>query len=101
MRFAASPTRETRLELKLSLPPSKDPSVSVLLLEAGGDGTKVSNVPMFLGLNLNGEIDWSYKTRPDGRTCLGMVGKQCSWHRGKAVGGSSNINTMIYMRGDE
>ena len=46
---------------------SEDPAVSVLLLEAGGDGTRLSNVPMFMALNFNGEVDYAYKTEPDGR----------------------------------
>ncbi len=78
---------------------SEDPSVSVLLVEAGGDGNLVSNVPALQGMNMNGEIDWSYRTKPDGRTCLGIVNGSCAYHRGKALGGTSNINSLIYIRG--
>jgi choline dehydrogenase-like flavoprotein len=40
------------------------------------------------------------RTEPDGRSCLAMKNGQCSWHRGKCLGGSSSINGMIYVRGD-
>ena len=48
---------------------SEDPSVSVLLLEAGGDGTLASTVPMLIPASLDtydtpltdSAIDWGYK----------------------------------------
>ena len=41
------------------------------------------------------------KTEPDPheRYCAGMKKGMCSWHRGKAVGGTTNINGMFYVRG--
>ena len=45
-------------------------------------------------------MDWKYKNEPDGDTCLAMNDGKCSWHRGKALGGSSAINGMLYVRGD-
>ena len=92
---------------------SEDPSVSVLLLEAGGDGNLLSTipagipflfdvyetgVPLPLGEN---PLDWGYKTHPDphGRYCAGMFDGQCKWHRGRAVGGTTNINGMFHVRG--
>ena len=80
---------------------SEDKSVTVLLLEAGGDGNLISTVPMFssLGAAHDGEIDWSYRTLPDGRNCQGMVNRQCVWHRGRAIGGTSNLDSMMYIRG--
>jgi len=77
-------------------------SASVLLLEAGSDGTLLSEVPAFVASPLMGSpIDWSYLTHPDGRSCLGMEGDQCLWHSGKVLGGGSVINGMIYARGDQ
>ena len=46
------------------------------------------------------QMDWKYKNEPDGDTCLAMNNGQCSWHRGKALGGSTSINGMLYVRGD-
>ena len=41
------------------------------------------------------------KTHPDphGRYCAGMFDGQCKWHRGRAVGGTTNINGMFHVRG--
>ena len=44
---------------------SEDPHVSVLLIEAGGDGTLASTVPTLIPLSLDNyadsPIDWGYK----------------------------------------
>lgn len=44
---------------------------NVLLLEAGGDETEISDVPLMAAyLQLSG-LDWRYKTEPQGQACLG------------------------------
>lgn len=73
----------------------------MLLLEAGGDGTLLSLVPAGVGATLNSDMDWQYKTRADGRSCLGMRRGQCLWHAGRVLGGGSSINGMLYVRGDQ
>jgi glucose dehydrogenase (acceptor) len=78
---------------------SEEASVSVLLVEAGGDGNLLSKVPMLSTLQFNGDMDWAYKTKSDGKSCLGMVGGECNWHRGKVIGGTSVLNALIYNRG--
>ena len=40
---------------------SEDPSISVLLLEAGGEGSALTEVPAAVGLGLNSPIDWNYR----------------------------------------
>ena len=40
---------------------SEDPSVTVLLLEAGGDNPFYTEIPAAVGLALNSKIDWNYK----------------------------------------
>jgi len=79
---------------------SEDPRNSVLLLEAGGDGSLITEVPALVGSVYGQEsIDWNYKTEPEAASCLAMNGRRCSWHRGKAIGGTSAINGMLYIRG--
>ena len=79
---------------------SEDPSVSVLLIEAGIGETILSDVPMnAFGLQMT-SMDWSFRTTPQERACLGMYGRKCIWSRGKALGGSSTINHMLYVRGN-
>ena len=40
---------------------SENPAHNVLLLEAGGDGSIITEVPGMVGLTLNSNIDWKYK----------------------------------------
>lgn len=72
---------------------------NVLLLEAGGDETEISDVPLMAGFLQLSKLDWKYKTEPQGQACLGMTGGRCNWPRGKVIGGSSVLNYMLYLRG--
>lgn len=46
---------------------------NVLLLEAGGDETEISDVPLMAAyLQLSG-MDWKYKSEPQGNACLGWL----------------------------
>lgn len=76
---------------------------TVLLLEAGGDENEISDVPALAGYTQLSEFDWKYKTSPPGASpyCLAMVGDRCNWPRGKVLGGSSVLNSMIYVRGNK
>ncbi|XP_071448681.1 glucose dehydrogenase [FAD, quinone]-like [Hetaerina americana] len=71
----------------------------VLLLEAGGDPSYTSEIPSLYATLQNTELDWQYRTDGEGDYCLGMVDHKCSWPRGKVLGGSSVLNTMVYLRG--
>jgi choline dehydrogenase len=76
---------------------SADPKRRVLLLEAGGkDDYHWIHVPVgYLYCIGNPRTDWLYQTEPD----AGLNGRSLRYPRGKALGGSSSINGMIYMRG--
>ena len=78
---------------------SADPSVTVLLLEAGGqDDWFWIDVPVgYLYTIANPRTDWCYKTDPD----PGLNGRSIGYARGKVLGGCSSINAMIYMRGQK
>ncbi|KAF2901675.1 hypothetical protein ILUMI_04518 [Ignelater luminosus] len=73
----------------------------VLLLEAGGQENDFTEVPGFASLLIRSDFNWGYKTIPQKNSCLGFKNKQCNYHRGKAIGGSSVINFMVYVRGSK
>ena len=76
---------------------SRDPSVSVLLLEAGGPDTYPwIHIPVgYLYCIDNPRTDWRYRTEAE----PGLNGRSLLYPRGKVLGGCSSINGMIYMRG--
>jgi choline dehydrogenase-like flavoprotein len=75
---------------------SEDPSLRVLLLEAGGsDDVLEVQVPAALSKVWRTRRDWNYTTEPQ----PGLGGRRLFWPRGKLLGGSSSINAMIYVRG--
>lgn len=78
---------------------SEDPNVTVCLLEAGGRGdgllvrAPAAVVAMLPG---HGKINnWAFKTEPQ----PGLNGRRGYQPRGRALGGSSAINAMLYVRG--
>lgn len=78
---------------------SANPKWNVLLLEAGGDPTIMSRVPLIAPLLQFTQNDWKYFTEPEENTCRGYFENRCRVVRGKALGGSSQVNYMIYSRG--
>ena len=76
---------------------SADPSVRVLLLEAGGgDGDWRLRMPGALNLvAYNPRFNWSYEIEPQEH----LDGRRIGWPRGRVLGGSSTINGMAYVRG--
>ncbi|XP_055845343.1 glucose dehydrogenase [FAD, quinone] [Episyrphus balteatus] len=79
---------------------SEIPHWKILLLEAGGHETEISDVPL-LSLYLHkSKMDWKYRTQPQPTACQAMKDKRCCWTRGKVIGGSSVLNTMLYIRGN-
>ncbi|KAJ8708602.1 hypothetical protein PYW08_009984 [Mythimna loreyi] len=73
----------------------------VLLLEAGPEQPDVTLVPALSTALIGSNIDWSYSTEPDGKSCLARREQRCGWPRGKVMGGSSSINAMAYVRGNK
>ena len=76
---------------------SADPRKRVLLIEAGRkDDYHWIHIPVgYLYCIGNPRTDWLYKTEP----APGLNGRSLRYPRGKALGGCSSINGMIYMRG--
>jgi choline dehydrogenase-like flavoprotein len=75
---------------------SENPDARVLLLEAGPpDEAAEIRIPAMVGLLFKSAYDWDYQTTPQERS----GGRSVYWPRGRVLGGSSSINTMIYIRG--
>jgi choline dehydrogenase len=77
---------------------TEDPTVKVLLLEAGPkDDSLLVRMPAGAG-NLiadKGAYNWGLWTEPQRH----LNGRRLFWPRGRGLGGSSSINGMIYIRG--
>ncbi|WP_431229006.1 GMC family oxidoreductase [Burkholderia contaminans] len=76
---------------------TEDPDVTLCLFEAGGtgDGWPVT-VPAALVLMIPSKLNnWAFETVPQ----KGLQGRRGYQPRGKALGGSSAINAMVYTRG--
>jgi choline dehydrogenase-like flavoprotein len=75
---------------------TRDGRHSVLLIEAGPeDKNMLIDMPKGYGkLMFNDKFVWHYRATPLGRRNDGEM-----WHRGKALGGSSSINGMMYAHG--
>jgi choline dehydrogenase-like flavoprotein len=77
---------------------SENPNVKVCLLEAGGSGDNwMVRTPIGAALMLPTKAfnNWAFETVPQ----PGLNGRNGYQPRGKALGGSSAINAMVYIRG--
>jgi choline dehydrogenase len=75
---------------------SADPSVSVLLIEAGARDTHpMIHIPAgFVRLLDHQNVTWKYKTKPEAES----GGRAILFPRGRVLGGSSSINGLLYVR---
>ncbi|KAJ6780057.1 hypothetical protein PWT90_01229 [Aphanocladium album] len=66
------------------------------VLEAGRSTEQDENVtvPAFYGRAISGENDWCFQTAPQ----AGLAGRRLPWPRGKALGGTSSLNFMTWVR---
>ncbi|KAJ2942833.1 hypothetical protein O0L34_g15021 [Tuta absoluta] len=76
-----------------------DPNVTVLVIEAGKPEFPLTDVPSIAPYFQRTEYSWPYFMEPQPGVCMGMINGRCYWPRGRAVGGTSVINYMIYTRG--
>ncbi|HET8706562.1 MAG TPA: GMC family oxidoreductase N-terminal domain-containing protein, partial [Pseudomonadales bacterium] len=76
---------------------SEDPTARVAIIEAGGAGDSwLVNAPAATVLMVPRKINnWAFETVPQ----AGLNGRVGYQPRGKALGGSSAINAMVYIRG--
>jgi choline dehydrogenase-like flavoprotein len=77
---------------------SEDPAVNVLLIEAGGpDTSDLIHMPAGFAALMRSDKDWDYSSGLE---------PHCNYRRvylprGRVLGGSSSLNTMIYIRGNQ
>ncbi|HEY0420884.1 MAG TPA: GMC family oxidoreductase N-terminal domain-containing protein, partial [Acetobacteraceae bacterium] len=76
---------------------SEDPSVRVVLLEAGGPDRNIwIHIPIGYGKTIaDPRVNWCYETEPEPE----LNNRRIFWPRGKVLGGSSSINGLLYVRG--
>jgi choline dehydrogenase len=75
---------------------SEDPSVEVVVLEAGPrDKDKFIHIPAGFAKLFRSDMDWNYQTEPQKE----LDGREIYWPRGKVLGGSSSMNAMMWARG--
>ncbi|XP_050507485.1 glucose dehydrogenase [FAD, quinone]-like [Diabrotica virgifera virgifera] len=73
----------------------------ILVLEAGEFGNNVTSISrMGCKYTMMSDYNWGYYSEPQKNCCLGYEDNRCPHMRGKAVGGSSIFNALIYTRGN-
>jgi choline dehydrogenase-like flavoprotein len=76
---------------------SEDPSVNVLLLEAGGrDWNPLFHMPAGFAKMTKGVASWGWQTVPQKH----MKGRVLRYTQAKVIGGGSTINAQLYTRGN-
>ena len=75
---------------------SDDRHTKVALLEAGGTPSLLTSIPALASFLQLSPLDWAYSISPQDDACLAMNNRRCLWPRGKVLGGSSNLNYMLY-----
>jgi choline dehydrogenase-like flavoprotein len=75
---------------------SENPDTRVLLLEAGGvDRSPKIKIPAAFADQFHTKLDWDFFTEPEPH----VDDRELFIPRGKALGGSSSMNAMLYVRG--
>ena len=76
---------------------TEDPAVSVCLVEAGpADTADNIHVPVAFGKIFRSSLDWDYDSHDEAQ----LNRRRVYLPRGRVLGGTSSINTMIYIRGN-
>ncbi len=74
-----------------------DPDVKVAIVEAGPPAKgRLFEVPGLFPLQMKSSYDWDFHTEPE----LELGGRRTYLPRGRVVGGTSSMNSMLYVRGN-
>ncbi|CAD0199255.1 unnamed protein product [Chrysodeixis includens] len=75
---------------------------NILLIEAGDDEPIEGKIPVLSSELVNNQkYDWNYRTAYNGVNNLANKNGSVIWPRGKVLGGSSVLNAMIYIQGND
>ncbi|XP_028037753.1 glucose dehydrogenase [FAD, quinone]-like [Bombyx mandarina] len=75
------------------------PKATVLVIEAGKPEMLISDIPALARYLQLTDYAWPYTMEHQSGVCLGSDEQRCYWPRGKALGGSSVTDFMLYTRG--
>lgn len=76
---------------------SENPNWKVLLIEAGGGGNVILDIPLISEREKDSQdLNWEYSTVPQKHVCNKDPKKICGFQRGKVLGGSSAINGISF-----
>jgi choline dehydrogenase-like flavoprotein len=76
---------------------SEDPAATVAVVEAGPPARgRLFEIPRLFGLQLKTTFDWDLQTEPEAR----LGGRRTYLPRGRVIGGTSSMNTQLYVRGN-
>uniref|UniRef100_A0AAR5Q9E3 Glucose-methanol-choline oxidoreductase N-terminal domain-containing protein n=1 Tax=Dendroctonus ponderosae TaxID=77166 RepID=A0AAR5Q9E3_DENPD len=73
---------------------------NILILETGIPETEIMKIPSFAPMSQFSPYNWGYFTEYQEGYFFGLNRNRMRWPRGRALGGSSTINYMIYTRGN-
>ena len=75
---------------------SEDPDTTVLVVEAGPPAAgRLFDIPTLFSQQLKTHFDWDFATEPEAQ----LGGRRAYLPRGRVVGGTSSMNTQLYVRG--
>lgn len=80
---------------------SDEKNLNVLVLEAGSTPLMESEIPGLWANSIGSEMDWKYTAQEDDSFGQGLENKRVNVIRGKCLGGTTALNTMLYDRGIE
>ncbi|XP_061182214.1 L-sorbose 1-dehydrogenase-like [Saccostrea echinata] len=75
--------------------------LSVLLLEAGANdlGNYIFDIPGYTDKAVRTHADWGYHTEPQKHAYKAYTKEVSYWPRGRTLGGTSTVNSLVYHRG--
>lgn len=80
---------------------AENSSATILILEAGGKGNSLLSIPIASPMLQLSNFDWKYTTTRQTGGCLSMENQKCKFPMGKILGGTHQMNNMMYTRGHQ